>query len=262
VLSRISVGIAAVGSLLIFTWPFTVSSQMTNDALLAQATFVFLMPLLVALLFIELSSGRLDSRELALLGVLSALNSVVRMLGAGVAGVETSFFLIVIGAYVFGPAFGYLLGASSLLVSALVTGGVGPWLPFQMMAAGLVGIGAGLLPRRKNRSGQVLTLIAYAVVASFIYGSLMTMWNWPYLAGTGTDLSYRLGAGPLENLTRFVRYELFTGGLLWDLGRAITTSVLIAISAPALLATLNRAANKAGVNRLGFRETRPKQWLR
>ncbi len=248
-LRRISVALAAVGSLLIFTWPFTIAGEMKTDALLAQAVFVFLMPLLVVLLFVELSSGRLDSRQLALLGVLAALNSVVRMLGAGLAGVETAFFLILIGAYVFGPAFGYLLGATSLMVSALVTGGVGPWLPFQMMAAGLVGIGAGLLPHPKRRVAQVLVLIAYAIVASFAYGALMTMWNWPYLAGTGTDLSYLAGAAQTENLLRFVRYELFTGGLLWDLGRAITTSVLIAISAPALLATLNRAANKAGVNR-------------
>lgn len=261
-LSRLSVAVAAIGSLLIFTWPFTVTATMTNDALLAQATFVFLMPLLVVLLFIELSSGRLDSRELALLGVLAALNSVVRMLGAGIAGVETSFFLIIIGTYVFGPAFGYLLGASSLLVSALVTGGVGPWLPFQMMAAGLVGIGAGLLLRPKRIWGQLAVLIGYAVVASFCYGALMTMWNWPYLAGTGTELSYLAGAAPGENLLRFVRYELLTGGLLWDAGRAVTTSVLIAISAPALLTTLNRAANKAGVTRVGFRGREPKQELR
>ena len=257
-LSRISVALAAIGSLLIFTWPFTIAGEMKTDALLAQATFVVLMPLLVVLLFIELSSGRLDSRQLALLGVLAALNSVVRMLGAGLAGVETAFFLIVIGAYVFGPAFGYLLGASSLLVSALVTGGVGPWLPFQMMAAGLVGMGAGLLPHPKRRAGQLAALIGYAVLASFAYGALMTMWNWPYLAGTGTPLSYLAGATPTENWLRFLRYEIFTGGLLWDLGRAITTSVLLVISAPALLATLNRAANKAGVKRVGFRGTKPR----
>jgi energy-coupling factor transport system substrate-specific component len=127
-----------------------------------------------------------------------------------------------------------------------------------MMAAGLVGIGAGLLPHPKRRAGQLAALIGYAVLASFAYGALMTMWNWPYLAGTGTPLSYLAGATPTENWLRFLRYEIFTGGLLWDLGRAITTSVLLVISAPALLATLNRAANKAGVKRVGFRGIKPR----
>ena len=35
----------------------------------------------------------------------------------------------------FGPALGFLLGSTALLTSALLTGGVGPWLPFQMLAA-------------------------------------------------------------------------------------------------------------------------------
>jgi multisubunit Na+/H+ antiporter MnhG subunit len=37
-----------------------------------------------------------------------------------------------------------------------------------------------------------------------------------------------------------------TGGLLWDTGRAITTGVLIWLTAPALLTTLGRAAVRAG----------------
>jgi energy-coupling factor transport system substrate-specific component len=69
------------------------------------------------------------------------------------------------------------------------------------------------------------------------------------LAGVGTDISYLPGAGVLENLTRFIKYETLTGGLLWDTGRAITTSVLILLTAPALLATLKRAAGRAGISR-------------
>mgnify|MGYP006183975055 CR=1 FL=1 len=80
--------------------------------------------------------------------------------------------------------------------------------------------------------------------ASFAYGALMTMWNWPFLAGVGSSISYQPGAGLIENLQAFLRYEIFTGGLLWDLGRAVTTIVLIALTGKTLLATLRRAANK------------------
>lgn len=243
------VALAGLASIMMFTWPLFISAEAQTESAVAQAVFIALMPMILVLVLMEFATGGIDSRQLALLGVLTALNAVIRMLGAGTGGIETAFFLIIISAYVFGSGFGFLLGATSLLVSALLTGGVGPWLPFQMMAAALVGLAAGLLPRLKSRWGQTSVLMIFAVISSFAYGALMTMWNWPFLAGIGSDVSYLAGAGPIANLSRFIQYEIFTGGLLWDLGRAVTTALLIALTAPALLATLNRAANRAGFNR-------------
>jgi energy-coupling factor transport system substrate-specific component len=255
-LSRITVTFAAVASLLMFTWPLLIQAQTTNEANLAQTVFIGLMPLILLVVLSEFATGGISAKQLALLGVLTALNAVVRLLGAGTAGIETAFFIIVIGAYVFGSGFGFILGSTSLLVSALLTGGIGPWLPFQMMAAGLVGLGAGALPkfsesgRIRNRRNELLLLGAYGIIAAFVYGGLMTLWNWPFLAGTGSSISYSPGAPLIENLGRFVQYELLTGGLLWDLGRAITTTILIWLTAPALLATLRRAASRAGIERI------------
>jgi energy-coupling factor transport system substrate-specific component len=248
-ISRISVGVAGLVSILIFTWPLFIRASEQNETLLAQTVFIVLMPLVLILVLIEFATGDISSKHLALLGVLIALNAVIRLLGAGTAGIETAFFLIILGAFVFGSGFGFILGASSILVSALLTGGIGPWLPFQMMGAALVGLGAGLIPRSNKPWLQKLLLVGYAVVASFIYGGLMTMWNWPYLAGTGSQLSYIAGDAITSNLARFLQYELVTGGLVWDLGRAITTSVLILLTGTALISTLKRAATRAGVGR-------------
>jgi len=248
-ISNISVAVAGFASLLIFTWPLFIKAGEQNETLLAQSVFIVLMPLVLVLVLIEFATGDISSKHLALLGVLIALNAVIRLLGAGTAGIETAFFLIILGAFVFGSGFGFILGASSILVSALLTGGIGPWLPFQMMGAALVGLGAGLIPRAQKPWLQKLFLIGYAVFASFIYGGLMTMWNWPYLAGTGTQLSYVAGDALTANLSRFIQYEIVTGGLVWDLGRAITTSVLILLTGTALITTLKRAATRAGVGR-------------
>ena len=243
--STLTISIGAMASLLMFTWPLLISGANSDQAGVAQATFIALMPSLLAVMLIEFGSGKLDSRRLAILGLLIALNAVIRLLGAGVSGIETVFFLIILGAYVFGVGFGFLLGSGSLFVSALLGAGVGPWLPFQMMAAGLVGLGAGLIGSASRRQSFARTILSgYAVIASFAYGALMTMWNWPFLAGTGSSLSFVPGAAIIENLRAFLRYEIFTGGLIWDLGRAITTVVLIALTGKTLLATLNRAANK------------------
>ena len=247
--SKIIISVTAFASLAMFAWPLLIHSSGVDEARVAQTVFIVLMPLLLALVLAEFASGQIDSKQLAILGVLTALNAVIRILGAGTSGIETAFFLIIIGAFVFGSGFGFLLGSGSLLVSALLMGGVGPWLPFQMMAAGLLGLAAGLLPKPKSRWLERTVLIAFAIFGAYAYGALMTLWNWPYLAGVGTDISYLAGAGLLENLSRFVKYETLTGGLLWDTGRAVTTSVLILLTAPALLATLKRAAGRAGINR-------------
>lgn len=247
--SGLTLGAATVAALVIFAWPLFAGPDLSSESNFAQSTFMALMPLLLILVFAQYSSGGIDTKQLAMLGVLTALNSVIRMLGAGIAGIETVFFLIVISAYVFRASFGFALGALSLLVSGLITGGVGPWLPFQMMAAGLVGVGAGILPTFKRRWAQVSVLLIYAVFASYFYGALMTLWNWPFLAGLGTSVSYFPGAGLVSNLQRFWQYQVVTGGLIWDTGRAITTCVLIIVTAPALLATLHRAASRAGVKK-------------
>ena len=247
ILSKSILAVAALGALVMFIWPLLMQSPGVNDASLAQAAFIVMMPILILLVLTEVSAGGISPQRLALLAVLTALNSIVRMLGAGFAGIETAFFLIIIAGYVFRSSFGFAMGMLSLFLSALLTGGVGPWLPFQMMAAGLVGIGAGMLPRLNKTWSQVALLIAYAVLASFTFGALMTLWNWPFLAGVDSGLSYLPGAGVWPNLQRFWQYQILTGGLIWDAGRAVTTAVLISVTGPALLATLRRAASRAGI---------------
>ena len=244
--STLLVLLATAGSLLMFGWPLIIANNLSNEAEIAQVAFILLMPLMLILILAEVANGNIGSKQLALLGVLIALNAVLRLLGAGTAGIETSFFLIIIAASVFGSGFGFIMGVGSLLVSALLTGGVGPWLPFQMMAAGLIGIGAGQIPKTQSKRIRIGLLVIFAIPASFVYGALMTLWNWPLLAGADSSISYMAGAGFIENLTRFFQYQIVTGGLVWDAGRALTTSVLILVVAPLLLGSLDRASAKGG----------------
>lgn len=187
----------------------------------------------------------LDSRRLALLGILAAVNSVVRLMGAGFAGIETAFALIILAAYVFGSRFGMLLGVLSILASALISGGVGPWLPFQLIATALIGLGAGILPKPKSLRWKLVVLSIFAVIASYVYGALLTVWTWPLFVGENTSLSYSANSTALENLGRFIKFEFVSGGLLWDTGRAITTITLILLTGKALMTTLERAATRA-----------------
>ena len=239
--------LAAVAGLVMFCWPLFVrvpadSIGHTTDAPLL---FVLVLPFVVAIVLASMTEGGMDSKALAMLGVLSAVNAALRPLGAGVAGIEPVFFLLVLAGRVFGPGFGSALGCTSVFASALLTAGVGPWLPFQMVASAWIGLGAGLLPRRVSGRREIWMLVAYGVVAAYAFGFLMNLWFWPYSVGLGTDVSFVAGDPLVDNLRRFVIYTITTSTLGWDTGRAITNAVAIATLGPAVLATLRRASRRA-----------------
>jgi energy-coupling factor transport system substrate-specific component len=238
--------VASLAGLAMFIWPLFVTVAPTAVAHTSDAPLYFVasMPLLVLLVAAQLSEGGMDAKTIAMLGILGAVNSALRPLGAGTAGIETVFFLLILAGRVFGPGFGYLLGSVSLFASALLTGGVGPWLPFQMLAASWVGLGAGLLPRAVKGRAEIAMLAAYGVVAAYLYGTVMNLWFWPFATGDGTGVSYLPGAALVTNLHRFALFDAATS-LGWDTGRAITNAVAIAVLGPAVLATLRRAARKA-----------------
>ena len=135
--------IASVFGVVAFAWPLFVSrGSAVGASSFAPVIFGALLLLVLGVVLAQLSEGGLDAKALALLGVLSALGAVVRPLGAGTAGVETIFFLLVVAGRAFGPGFGFSLGCTTLFASALVTGGVGPWMPYQMFACAWIGLGA------------------------------------------------------------------------------------------------------------------------
>jgi energy-coupling factor transport system substrate-specific component len=239
--------IATAAGLVMFCWPLFVKVSTDTAGHTTDAPFVFLLvlPLLVAIVLASFSDGGMDSKALAMLGVLSAVNAAVRPLGAGTAGIETVFFLLVLGGRVFGPGFGFVLGCTSLFASALVTAGVGPWLPFQMLASAWIGLGAGLLPRRARGRAEIAMLAAYGVVAAYVFGFLMNLSFWPFSVGLDTSVSFVPGDPPVENLHRFVVYTLTTSTLGWDTGRAVTNAAAIVLLGPAILATLRRAVRRA-----------------
>ena len=243
--TAVALTIASVAGLAMFAWPLIIDPppgfDHTRDA---PYIFALILPALVAIVLAEMTSRGMDTKALAMLGVLSALGAALRPLGAGTGGIELVFFLLVLGGRVYGPAFGFVLGSTTLFASALITGGMGPWLPFQMLASSWVGLLAGLLPPLRGRA-ELAMLAVYAGVSAYLYGFLVNLWGWPFSLGAGTELSYVPDAAVLENLHRFVLYTLATSTWGWDTGRAITNVVAILLVGRAVLATLRRATRRA-----------------
>lgn len=248
--SFFTLSVLAVLSMVIFFWPLMVNPEsFLSDAAQAPLYLALVIPLVLAAVVSEISEDGFDVKAIAMLGVLSAMVAIVRPFGAGSAGFEAVFFILILGGRAFGPGFGFILGNTGLFASALLTAGIGPWLPYQMLAAAWVSFGAGLLPPLRGKK-ETIMIIVYSVLAALGYGFLMNMSFWPYALGASTDLSFTAGAPVLENLHTFIIFTLTTS-LGWDLGRAVFTAVLLLLTTKPILGALRRTSRRAafGVER-------------
>jgi len=238
--SAVTLLIVSAISLLGFLWPFFV----TSDSSAPQWIFLACAPIALLLFFAKVSNGDLDAKSVALLALLSALIAALRPLGTGAVGIEPMWFILILSARVFGPAFGFLLGALSMVLSAFITGGIGPWLAYQSFAAAWIGLGVALIPRRLRGRRELIALIIYGILAAQFFGIAMDLQFWPWYLGVDSQLSYIPGGVLAENIDRFLTYH-FLSALAWDIPRAIFTSVLLAIAGKPVLGALRRAHTRA-----------------
>lgn len=240
-----AIAAASVVGVIAFGWPLIAAPESSAVAHAGDAPLLFavVVPILLLVVLAQVADGGMDAKAIAMLGVLSAVIAALRPLGGGTAGLEPIWVILILGGRALGPGFGFCLGAVSLFASALLTGGVGPWLPFQMLGAAWVGLGAGLLPRLTGRRELVL-LAAYGAVACIAYGFLLNLWFWPFTTGLPEQLAFTAGASPGENLVAWLRFCLVTS-LGYDIPRAVLTVVLILVAGSPVLLALRRISRKA-----------------
>jgi energy-coupling factor transport system substrate-specific component len=228
-----------------FLYPFFLRSVPNGGERLSHAgdapvLFSVLGVLLLVLAVADVRGGRLSAKQIALLGILSSLNAMVRIPGA-LGGASLMFVLPILCGYAFGARFGFLLGATSMAASAVITGGIGPWLPFQMWALGWVGGGAGLLRRFvKNAAGPaaLAALSLYGWISGLAFGVIINLWFWPFLRGEA-DVSWVPGASAAVTASHYWRFYLLTS-LAWDSARALANALLILFVGRPLLRLLVR----------------------
>jgi energy-coupling factor transport system substrate-specific component len=220
-----------------------------QDAPLVTAALVGLS--MVALL-VEVQGQAISAKMVAMLGVLVAITSVLRFIEVVIpmpGGFSPIFVPVILSGYVFGGHFGFLMGAFTLLVSALVTGNVGPWLPYQMFTAGWVGLSAGWLgqilnskaktkakiPNPKRLGFEVGLLCVLGFFWGLLYGAIMNIYFWPFAVGP-SDQTWRPGISLGETLARYAVFYLATS-LAWDMARAVgNVALILLLGAPTVRA--------------------------
>ncbi len=115
-----------------------------------------------------------DTRELVLIAVMTALSVVGRVLFAPLPGFKPVTAFVVITAMYLGGEAGFITGAFTALISNF-SFGQGPWTPFQMFVWGLIGLIGGALAGwlKKNRAALAL----YGVFSGVLFSLVMDIWS-------------------------------------------------------------------------------------
>lgn len=245
ILNAAILGVASLIGLGSFFYPFFVPQQgevLATSAHVQDAPLVFVLLVVLCLGAVlgNLSVGMMNAKLIAVLGVLTAANAVLRGV-PGPAGFTLVFILPILCGYVYGPTFGFLLGVFSLAVSAFLGFGVGPWLPYQMLAAGWVGLLSGWLPRMSsNTRAEAIMLAAWGLVLGFSFGVLMNIYFWPYVFAAGqSEMYWQPGLSLGETLQRYALFYAVTS-LWWDVARAVGNLILLLLFAAPILRLLRR----------------------
>jgi energy-coupling factor transport system substrate-specific component len=232
------VGVVSLAGVHLFAWPF-LGSGLPADT----PAWALMLASVAALFVIEAGTRQLDARAIALLAAIAAIDAALRLaVIVGVGGFNPIFFLVLCAGYVFGPTFGFMAGALSILVSALLGGGVGPWVPYQVFACGWVGVVAGVAGRWRGEppsARDVAVLAATGLVTGYIFGALMDVTDWvPVFRGNPT-LGWAPGMAPVTALIHFARFYALTS-FGYDTFRAAGNAVMVAALGVPVLAALTR----------------------
>jgi len=259
---------ATVSGMLVLLYPFFLPAISiragfgTYRAGELPVMMTLLLGLCLLVLLVESQGPMRNTKLIALLGVLVAINSALRFIETaipGPGGFTPVFFLIILVGYVFGGRVGFLMGALTMLVSGLVTGGVGPWLPGQMFTAGWVGMSAVLL-RPITRwcvlkfgqgissliNPEILILAVFGFLWGFLYGGIMNLWQWPFIMGPQAQ-SWAAGLGITQTFQRYLAFYLVTS-LVWDAIAAIGNVVLMLAFGASALKALRRFQSRFAFN--------------
>lgn len=243
--STLAYVLASVVGAAAFLYPFWLPADAAiGTAHAADAPFIAgaVGGLALLAVLLDVRSGSMSGADVALLGMLGAMAGLLRLvdLPGGGSGI---FFLVLLGAAAFGPRFGFLLGLFSMAVSALLTGGVGPWLPFQMLVLAWLAAGFGVLGRITRRLApalEVAVLAGAAWLAAFAYGLLINLWSWPLTPGDG-DLQWSPGMGALDAAQHYWSFYVSTS-LVWDAAGATANLVAVVVLGRPVLRSLRRFA--------------------
>jgi len=182
--------------------------------------------------FLVFEGRKPQARELVVIAVLCAIGVVGRGAFFMLPSFKPVLALVIISGVAFGGEAGFLVGAMTMVASNVLFG-QGPWTPFQMFSAGIIGFLAGVLFRKGLlRRSRVSLCIFGAIATVVIYGGIMN---------PAAALMYA------HTLNWQLLLTYYVSGIPVDLIHATATVLFLWLAAEPMLEKLDRIKVKYGL---------------
>ena len=182
--------------------------------------------------FLIFEGRKPQARELTVIAVLCAIGVVGRTAFFMLPAFKPVLALVIIAGVAFGGETGFLVGAMTMVASNVLFG-QGPWTPWQMFSAGIIGFLAGVLFRKGFLRRSRVSLCIYGAIATIvIYGGIMN---------PAAALIYA------NTLNWKMLLTYYVSGIPVDLIHATATVLFLWLAAEPMLEKLDRIKVKYGL---------------
>lgn len=182
--------------------------------------------------FLVFESRKPQARELVIIAVLCAIAVAGRAAFFMLPQFKPVIAIVIISGVAFGGESGFLVGAMTMLVSNILFQ-QGPWTPWQMFAAGIIGFIAGILFKKGLLSRNRIALCVFGFISTVvIYGLIM-------------NFASAVMARATNNLATIFSFVIT--GFPMDIVHGLATVIFLYFCAEPMLEKLDRIKTKYGL---------------
>lgn len=215
--------------LILFLIFMLVLSVAITDKYYLLISLLFLVATMVPL-YRRFENKKIQSREIVFIAVLAAIAATSRVPFAMIPSVQPTTFVIIVSAMVLGSESGFVIGATSALVSNMFLG-QGPWTPWQMFCWGMIGFTAGLL-KDSPILKEMWSRLVFGFVFGVLFGWIMNLW---YVVAYIKPLSW----------IAFV--QAYAASFYFDLAHALSNVFFLLLFSASWLKIIRRFQKKYGL---------------